>query len=90
MIENTDSVIIKLNTYLPPICKDIVPEISLTGNDGKIYLSSFFTKKENMFDYLFVVNKNNKIQKINITSKTIDASPDQRTLSFPFVSMEIK
>jgi peptidoglycan/LPS O-acetylase OafA/YrhL len=89
-VTNSDSLVVQLNTYMPPICKDVTPKLLLFDNNNKEYESAFSTRKENIFYYLFVLNKNDKIRKINILSETIDASPDQRRLSFPFISMEIE
>ncbi len=88
-IENKDSVVIRLNTYMPPICKNVVPKIFLSDINNKRYEAALYTRKDDVFYYLFVRNKERKIQKINISSEIIDASPDKRTLSFPFVSLDI-
>lgn len=87
-VQNKDSIILRLNTYMPPICKNVMPRLKLTDRDNNSYDASLSTRKGDMFYYLFVVNKKN-IQKINILSETVNAAPDLRTLSFPFVSLEI-
>jgi peptidoglycan/LPS O-acetylase OafA/YrhL len=89
IIENNDTIMIRLNTYLPPVSKDIVPKIVLTDTDNRTYETNDFTRNGDVFYYLFFLSKKPKIKRISIFSKTIDASPDQRTLSFPFISLEI-
>ena len=87
-ITNTNSVMLKLNTYLPPKCINIVPRIFLIDINNQIHETKILGKKDNLFQYSAILNKNDTIQAINITSELIDASPDQRVLSFPFISLE--
>jgi peptidoglycan/LPS O-acetylase OafA/YrhL len=89
-IGNKDSVIIELNTYMPPVCAKIHPEVTLSDSKGHHFKSALTTRKENMFYYLFVLAPNSSFEQINISAERIDASPDQRMLSFPFIGLEIK
>ncbi len=89
VIENKDSIIVQLNTYMPPICKSVTPKLSLSDINNLAFESILTTRKGDTFYYLFVLDKTKKFKKINIQSETIDASPDQRVLSFPFVSLKI-
>ncbi|MEO7523338.1 MAG: acyltransferase, partial [Ferruginibacter sp.] len=90
VIEHGDSLIVKLYTSLPPVSKDIKPKLFFRSTMNKQYQPVVSAKKDAVFYYLFVPEEKETIQTINIISETIDASPDQRILSFPFKSLEIK
>lgn len=86
----TDTIILELNTYLPPICQNIKPKISIIDAEAKTY-QPFYTKKEgDKFHYKFDMKNGTYLQKIQIVSDTIDSGVDLRVLSFPFISLEIK
>jgi hypothetical protein len=84
-----DSLAVELNTYMPPICKDIVPILSLTDDSSKVYQPAYTKREGDTFYFKFYFKQRINIQQINILSKTVDASPDKRILSFPFISLEI-
>jgi len=88
-IENKDTIVVQLNTYMPPICKSVTPKLSLSDASGQVFEPGVSTRKDDTFIYLFVPGKQKKFKKINITSERVDASPDQRVLSFPFISLKI-
>ena len=88
-ITNTDSIVFKLNTYMPPKCIKIVPHLFFIDNNNKSHETKLTGKKDNMFYYSILSNKKDSFQAINITSELIDASPDQRLLSFPFINLEV-
>jgi len=46
--------------------------------------------KDGQFIYKFYFKKLINIKRITILSKTINALPDVRILSFPFISLEIR
>lgn len=79
-----DTVIVKLNTYMPPICKKVNPKLFLTDINNQDHVPTYTNRKDDTFNYLFIFNKGEKIKKLKILSETIDASPDKRILSFPF------
>jgi hypothetical protein len=84
-----DSLVLDLDTYMPPKCAGIYPKVSITDTGNKEYLPGRSIRNEDLFHYVFL-NGNTPFQKINIRSDTIDALPDRRTLSFPFKSLEIR
>jgi hypothetical protein len=84
-----DSLFVELNTYMPPICKDINPIISLIDDSTKSYQPVYSRRAGDKFIFIFYFKQPINIQQINILSKKVDASPDKRTLSFPFISLEI-
>ncbi|GGK78164.1 hypothetical protein GCM10011405_27450 [Rufibacter glacialis] len=84
-----DSVILKLDTFMPPICKNVSPELKIVGSNNKIYKPRMFMRSGDTFYFLFLMNNSDSIKKIDITSERIDASPDLRILSFPFVRLEV-
>ena len=88
-ITNADSIVFKLNTYMPPKCIGIIPHLFFIDNNNLSHETKLIGKKDNMFYYSFLSNKKDIFQAINITSTLIDASPDQRLLSFPFISLEV-
>ncbi|HWK02895.1 MAG TPA: acyltransferase [Puia sp.] len=90
VVSGRDSLVVQLNTYMPPVCKAIVPRIVLIDTNNREHISAFSTRKGDIFYYLFVLNKKSDIKKVDILSETVDASPDQRILSFPFMSLEIR
>lgn len=85
-----DSLTIVLNTYMPPICKSIVPKLFLVDEQNKRYEAALAKREGDTFFYKLDAGQLSVIQKINILSPPIDASPDVRALSFPFISLELK
>jgi hypothetical protein len=84
-----DTLSLVLNTYMPPICKDVHPVILVRDKKDKSY-QAFFSKREgDKFTFLFHFDKPTPLQKIDIVSERINSYPDERVLSFPFISMEI-
>jgi hypothetical protein len=84
-----DSLQMKLRTYMPPICKDIFPKVFITDSSKREFEPVWFKREGDNFLYGFHFAQPTQIQKISILSDTIHASPDLRTLSFPFISMEL-
>ena len=74
---------------MPPKCIKIVPHLFFIDNNNKSHETKLTGKKDNMFYYSILSNKKDSFQAINITSELIDASPDQRLLSFPFINLEV-
>ena len=85
-----DSVTLKVTSYALAKTKKIVPVISVIDGSGKEYKAALKTKGDGVFIYDLNVDKNATINKVMIASDTINARPDNRRLSFPFVSLEIK
>ena len=86
-----DSLSLELNTYMPAICENISPRISIVGDDSTAYEPLYSNRNGDTFVYKFYFSKPTCIQKINITSDTIKVvSADNRRLSFPFISLELK
>ena len=86
-----DSLSMELTTYMPPICKDVNPKIVIIDLDNKEYQPVAFHREGDSFHYKFYFEQSFAIQKIRIVSETIKtAPPDQRVLSFPFISLEMK
>jgi hypothetical protein len=85
-----DSLTLLLNTYMPPPCKNIVPHASVIDNKG-IAIDPIKTQRHgDRFEYKFYFNTATFVQKLRIVSDTIKATPpDQRVLSFPFISLEV-
>jgi len=85
-----DSLSVELNTYMPAICKNISPRISIVGDDSVAYEPLYSNRNGDTFVYKFYFSKPTCIQKINITSDTIKVvSADNRRLSFPFISLAL-
>jgi len=85
-----DSLYLELNTYMPQICKNISPKISITGRNNIVYNPLYSGRNGDKFFYKFYFRQFTGIQKINIVSDTIMAHPpDIRRLSFPFISLEL-
>ena len=86
-----DSLDIILKTYMPVVCKNIDPKISLIDKNGKVHEPLLSKKEGAIFTFKFYFQEQNSLQKINIRSDKINASlPDKKILSFPFISLEIK
>lgn len=85
-----DSVRITLSTYMPPICKDVKPAISIVDRGGKVYTPVSQKRDADDFIFTFIFKQAASIHKINIASNKINAVSDQRILSFPFISMKIE
>jgi hypothetical protein len=86
-----DSVHIELNTFMPPACKNIHPAVSITDDNDKVYRPLYSGRSGDTFFYTFYFKELSSVQKISISADTIPvAPPDQRILSFPFVSLKIK
>lgn len=90
LIQTPNSVTIELNTYLPPICSHITPQISLINNEGKNYQPTSTERDGDKFTFYFDFKQPSYIQEIKILSEVIDSTPDKRILSFPFKSLVIK
>ncbi|HTE09562.1 MAG TPA: hypothetical protein VK645_01310 [Chitinophagaceae bacterium] len=90
VIQTKDSLLIQLDTYMPPVCSTITPRLSFIDEYKKEYLPVRTIRKEDQFYFFFNGLRNITIQKINIVSDTINAYPDKRVLSFPFKSLTIK
>lgn len=88
-ITSVDSFVVELDTYMPPVCKNIIPQLQLIDTSNNIYTAISVARKNDIFYYSFILNKKISIQKINIQSSPIDVSSDPRILSFPFMSLEI-
>jgi hypothetical protein len=87
-IEHADSITVQLSTYIPPKL-NVQPRILLLDGNNKTFEPVVTTRKENVFYYQFVLDKNTSIQKINITSETFKTPPDERVLAFPVKSLLI-
>lgn len=86
---NNDTLLLILTTYMPPICKNVVPKLFLKDEADIIHQPDFFNRIGDKFYFKFYFKQTNHIESINITSELINASPDIRILSFPFISLEI-
>jgi len=85
-----DTLSIELTTYMPPVCKDVHPVISVMDEKKRSY-QPFYSKREgDKFTFLFHFDGPTPLQKINIVAERINSYPDERVLSFPFISMEIR
>ena len=85
-----DSLTLVLNTYLPPVARKIIPKITLQTISGRDCQPFFSSKDADKFTFRFYFPELTGIQKINIISDVLPPTPpDQRVLSFPFVSLEI-
>jgi hypothetical protein len=85
-----DSVKLILSTYMPPVCKAIRPKIFLTEENNVEHQPVFSAREADKFTFTFYFKQLTTIKRINILSDTINAYPDRRVLSFPFVSIEIE
>ncbi len=85
-----DSVKIIMSTYMPPVCKAISPKMFLTEENNLEDRPIFSAREADKFTFTFYFKQLTTIKRISILSDTINAYPDRRVLSFPFVSMEIK
>jgi|GEM_PF-2432261 hypothetical protein len=84
-----DSLAVELDTYMPPICKDVIPALSLTDDSNNIYQPIYTKRKDDKFFFKFYFKQKVNIQQINILSKTVDTPSDKRILSFPFISLQL-
>jgi hypothetical protein len=85
-----DSLNIVMNTYMPSVCKNVAPKISLTDSGNRNYEPALSRRDGDKFTFKFYLDKSTIITKINIKSETVQAnSRDVRILSFPFISLEL-
>jgi hypothetical protein len=89
-IRGKDSLTVTLQTYMPPICRNIIPRISLADIDGKEYQPAQTERKKDVFYYRFIFNKHILVKKVKILSPRIDSRPDPRILSFPLTGLIVK
>ena len=82
-----DSLVVRLHTYMPEICRGITPRIIL-ANQNSSYQLRLKRKEGDLFIYGMTIKKAVKIDRIRILADTITTS-DPRTLSFPFKSIEL-
>ncbi|MEO5592924.1 MAG: hypothetical protein ABIR15_10700 [Chitinophagaceae bacterium] len=86
-----DTLTLILNIYRPSVSKNIIPKIVLQAINDSSHAPFFSLREGNKYTFKFCFSELTAIQKINILSDTIPPSPpDQRILSFPFVSLEIR
>jgi hypothetical protein len=85
-----DSIELDLTTYMPPICKNIKPKVSLVDKDNKEYQPVLLSRGQDTFVFKFFFDQPTAIRKIKLLADTINAKPDSRNLAFPFISLEIK
>jgi hypothetical protein len=83
-IEASGKINILLDTYMPTICKDIIPSISIIDEKNVEYKFFSSKRKGDKFDFTFELNQSIEIKEISIKSNTIITENDKRTLSFPF------
>lgn len=84
-----DSLTVLLNTFMPPVCKDVSPVISIMDENGEKHLPSGEKRVQDQFLFSFYFKNPVNILKINIVSDTIHSYPDKRVLSFPFLGLEL-
>lgn len=89
-ITSADGLLVELDTYMPPVCQNIIPRLQLIDAANNVHAPISVARKDDIFYYSFILNKKADIQKIHIQSNLIDASSDPRILSFPFISLTIK
>ncbi|HTI10173.1 MAG TPA: hypothetical protein VL832_16510 [Puia sp.] len=90
-VELKDSLVLKLDTYMPDYCKDVHPKLSFTDTKNKEYLPVSSERKGDSFYFYFIPENGAILNKINIKSETIKVvAPETRELSFPFIGLEIK
>jgi hypothetical protein len=85
-----DSMSIGLNTYMPSVCKNIVPKVVLTGKDSIDYQPKLSARTGDMFTYKIYFDHATSIKKVSFLSDTLSVSMDVRRLSFPFISVTLK
>jgi hypothetical protein len=85
-----DTLLVEMDTYMPPVCKNVNPKISLVDKDNKEVYPFSLKREGDRFTYEFVFENPATVQRIKVSSETIDAGGDARVLSFPFKSLEIK
>jgi hypothetical protein len=89
-IETGDSLVMQLNTYMPPACKNVHPRLSWFDTDNKEHIPVRTVRKGDVFDFFFYSPDRADCKRIILLSETIDGRQDARVLSFPFISLEIK
>lgn len=83
-----DSLQLLLKSYtLKP---NVHPRLSVIDANGKNYSGEPGKPGDGSVSYRVYVDKDAAIKQIHILSETFDAKPDQRKLSVPFLSLEIK
>ncbi len=85
-----DSLVMQLNTYMPPVCKNVNPRLSWFDTDNKEHTPVRTVRKGDVFYFFFYSPVRTDCKRIALLSETIDAGQDARVLSFPFISLEIK
>jgi len=86
-----DSLQLILTTYMPGVCKNIVPKVMFTGRDQKKHMAISSGRVGDVFTFMFYFDTGTKIESLEIMSEKIPAdAKDQRVLSFPFKSIEVK
>lgn len=86
---NNDSLSMVLSTYMPSVCKDVVPKLFLIDESNTIHQPDFYNRTGDKFYFKFYFKQGTHITSININSQVINAAPDLRVLSFPFISLEV-
>lgn len=84
-----DSLEVILNTFMPSNCKNVTPKLFLKDDKNVIYSAIYSKRTGDKFYFKFHLNQITTIKTINISSELINAAPDARTLSFPFIGLEI-
>ena len=86
-----DSVNMELNTYMPPVSKNVTITPMLIDVNGKEYKPVFSRREADNFHFKFDFQTPVKISSIRLLSDTIPVSPpDTRKLSFLFGGMKLK
>jgi len=85
-----DSFAVELNAYLPAICKNIVPQVTIEDDSNKIIQPLAMRRTADKFIYRFGVDHPIEIRAINILSDTLVGQfADGRRLSFPLSGLDL-
>jgi len=89
-IETPDNLTAQLDTYMPDVCRGIIPEVFAVDENDSQYHLTLEKREGDSFFYSVKFEHTTAIQRLNILSDTIDAPSDLRTLSFPFKRLEVR
>jgi hypothetical protein len=89
LIVTEDTLVVKMNTWMPEICKNVDPKIVAVDENSNQVQLKLDRREGDSFYYYTSYGKPTTVQQLNILSNKIDAPSDQRILSFPFKGLEI-
>ncbi|WP_431211974.1 hypothetical protein ACQ86N_40360 [Puia sp. P3] len=85
-----DSLLVELTAYMPEICKNIIPKVTIVTDSNNALQPISSGRKADKFIYRFNVERPAEIRAINILSDTLSGQfVKDRPLSFPLSSLDL-